>query len=136
MPQTDLHGTRTHAALKLAFAQDAQAARLYQEFARLAELDGAKDLAALLRQMAETCAMLAGGHLDFLRRAGDPLLNGPVEDAGQIRATVERLAAMDVPDLREAAATAAAEGFFDISSWMESVARTRLHHLARLPEQP
>ena len=137
MPQNDLHGTRTHAALKQAFAQDAQATRLYVELARLAELDGARDLAATLREVAETHAMLAGGHLDLLRRVGDPLLNGPLEGADQIRAAVLRLIEVDGPDLREAAQTADAEGFFDIASWLESVARTRRHHRARLsPEQP
>ena len=68
-----LKGTLTHAHLRDAFAMDARAASLYGYFARIAEIEGYPEVATTLRELAEQKAMFADGHLDFLKKAGEPL---------------------------------------------------------------
>ena len=129
----ELTGTQTHAHLRAAYARDAQAARLYEEFARIAQIEGYASVARVLGELAETHSLLAGGHLDFLRRAGDPLTDA------QLGGTPENLAALRLfteVDVREnipgEIATANAEGFPDVASWFENLAHTRRAHLVRL----
>ncbi len=128
-----LKGTLTHAHLRDVFALDARATALYGYFANIAEIEGYPEVATTLRELAEQKAMMADGHLDFLKRAGDPLTGRTIGE------TVRNLDAALVVEEQDAvdnlpgmARTAHAEGFPDIASWFESVALTRHHHLARL----
>lgn len=129
----DLRGTRTHDHLRAAFARDAQAARLFAEFSRLAALEGYPAVAQVLGELAETELQLVGGHLDFLRRVGEPLGDAPVEGTAAVvralRAALELDRQETLPDQIQ---SAQAEGFFDIASWFETLALTRLHHRERL----
>lgn len=131
----DLFGTQTHEHLKAAFLRDAASLRLYLEFARLAEIEGHPEVAATLRQIAETVQGLASGHLDFLRRVGDPLSGMAVGETADNLVALRTATAQDLAEnVGEYARTAHAEGFPDIASWFESVALTRQHHLVRLAE--
>ena len=125
----ELHGTRTHENLRAAFARDAQTSRLYTYFARIAEIEGFPDVSRAMRELAESETLYAHGHLDFLRRAGDPLTSMPIgETELNLRSAIagERDAAQEAIEVM--ARTAHAEGFPDVASWFESVAIARTAH--------
>lgn len=129
----DLRGTRTHDHLRAAFARDAQAARLFAEFSRLAALEGYPAIAQALGELAETESLVVAGHLDFLRQVGDPIGDAPVEGtAAAVRALRGALEQDRLETLPDQIQAAHAEGFFDIASWFETLALTRLHHRDRL----
>jgi rubrerythrin len=129
----ELRGTRTHENLEHAFALDARAAQLCARFARVAEIEGFPQLSRVLREVAEAQGLFAGGHLDFLVRAGDPLTGGPLgESAANARAAMAAQLADAENELPEMAATARAEGFPDIASWFDTMASARKAHAERL----
>ncbi len=128
-----LKGTLTHAHLRDAFALDARAASLYGYFARIAEIEGYPEVATTLREIAEQKAMFADGHLDFLKKAGEPLTGRSIGETVRNLEAAVLIEEQDAVDrLPGHARTAHAEGFPDIASWFESVALARHHHLARL----
>lgn len=128
-----LSGTLTHAHLRDAFDLDARAASLYGYFARIAEIEGYPEVATTLRELAEQKAMFADGHLDFLKKAGDPLTGRAIGETARNLSAATLIEERDAADkLPEMARAAHAEGFPDIASWFESVALARAHHLARL----
>lgn len=125
-PTPDLRETRTWESLREAYARDAQAARLWSVFARVAEIEGLPEAAATLRALAELQAVEADGHLDLLARAGEPLLGGPTGDTAEnLRAAGAALADHAYAGM---AVTARAEGFPDIASWFETLALARAAH--------
>ncbi len=129
----ELPGTQTHAHLVAAYARDAQVSRLMDELAKLARIEGYPVAAKALAEMSETSSMVAAGHLDFLRRAGDPIEDAPLGGTPENLAALKRIATVDVEEhLPAGAQTSVAEGFPDIASWFETVAATRRGHLARL----
>ena len=67
-----LQGTETHANLKAAFAGESQANRRYLYFAKVADVEGYPDIGGLFRDTAEAETGHAHGHLDYLKRVGDP----------------------------------------------------------------
>ena len=73
-----LKGTRTEQNLKDAFAGESRANRRYLCFARNADVEGLKDLAAVFRSTAERKAGRAHGHLDYLEEVGDPATGKPI----------------------------------------------------------
>ena len=83
-----LKGTRTEQNLKNAFAGESRADRRYLRLARNADVEGLKDLAAVLRSTAERKAGHAHGHLDYLEEGadptGDPATGKPLGPAGDI----------------------------------------------------
>lgn len=128
-----LHDTQTHAHLRASFVYDVQASRLSERFARIAEIEGFPEIARTFRDLAESQAFQAQGHLDLLIRAGDPLSGRRIGDTlDNVRAA---LAAHDgelLSDLPGMVAAARAEGFPDAASWFETLARARDAHRARL----
>jgi len=127
-----LAGTLTIQRLKDALMRDAARRQVYDYLAALAEIEGAQAEAALLRELAESSGALADGHLDLLRRAGEPLSGLALGSAAQsMRAVVAHLDADLADGLAGDADTAAAEGFPDISSWFRSVRAQRVEHAAR-----
>lgn len=131
-PAGQLLDTQTHAHLKLSLQQDAQASQLLGRFARIAEIEGFPDEARTFRELAESQAFQAQGHLDLLMRAGDPLSGSSMGGTTQnLRAA---LSAHDelldpLPDMVRAAR---AEGFFDVASWFETLLHARQAHRKRL----
>ena len=77
----DLKGSKTHGNLKDAFAGESQANRRYLYFAKVADVEGHPDLAGLFRDTAEGETGHAHGHLDYLKRVGDPATGEPIGDS-------------------------------------------------------
>src|SRR5260370_9188010 len=73
-----LKGTKTHDNLKTAFAGESQANRRYLYFARRADIEGYPDIGGVFRDTSEAQTGHAFGHLDFLRKVGDPPTDGPL----------------------------------------------------------
>ncbi len=131
-PSPELRDTRTHENLRSAFAVDTQAVEMWGYFARIAEIEGYPEVARTFREIAEAQQVVAAGHLDFLMRAAEPIAGMPLGDTAQnVRAALaaQKADGEGIPDM---ARTARAEGFMDIASWFDTVARTRGHHAGRL----
>ena len=79
----DLNGSQTHQNLKDAFAGESQANRRYLYFAKQADIEGYPDVGGLFRDTAEAETGHAHGHLDFLKRVGDPATGLPIGDTDQ-----------------------------------------------------
>lgn len=127
-----LEGTKTHANLKDAYAHEAQANRRYLYFARQADLDGFPEIAGLFRDTAEGETSHAHGHMDFLKRVGDPVTGLPVGG------TEQDLASAIAGETEEAetgypamAKTAREEGFPEVADWFETLARAERNHAER-----
>ncbi|MFM7296129.1 MAG: rubrerythrin family protein, partial [Planctomycetota bacterium] len=75
---SNLKGSKTHANLKAAFAGESQANRRYLYFARQADVEGYPDIAGLFRDTAEGETGHAHGHLDYIKRVGDPATGLPI----------------------------------------------------------
>ena len=126
--------TQTHDNLRACFQHDAQAAQLSARFARVAEIEGFPEVARAFREMAESQAFQAQGHLDLLMRAVDPLGGGAMGGTTQnLRAA---MAAHDemLDRLPDMVGAARAEGFFDVASWYESLLHASRAHRRRLGE--
>ena len=128
----NLAGTKTHDNLKAAFAGESQANRRYLYFAKIADVEGEPDVAGLFRDTAEGETGHAHGHLDYLRKAGDPATNLPIADtesclkagiAGETHEYTDMYPGM--------AKTAREEGFSDIADWFETLAKAEKSHAGR-----
>src|ERR687884_674850 len=73
-----LADTKTHENLKHAFAGESRANRRYLYFARQADVEGLPDIAGLFRDTAEGETGHAHGHLDYLKKVGDPATGLPI----------------------------------------------------------
>jgi rubrerythrin len=128
----ELQGSKTHANLKEAFAGESQANRRYLYFAKVADVEGQPDIAGLFRDTAEGETGHAHGHLDYLKRVGDPATGEPIGD------TVKNLKASIAGETYEYtqmypgfAKTAREEGFTEIAEWFETLARAERSHAGR-----
>jgi len=128
----DLKGSKTHANLKDAFAGESQANRRYLYFAKVADVEGQPDIAGLFRDTAEGETGHAHGHLDYLKRVGDPATGEPIGD------TMKNLKASIAGETYEYtqmypgfAKTAREEGFEEIAEWFETLARAERSHAGR-----
>ncbi len=128
----DLKGSKTHSNLKYAFAGESQANRRYLYFAKVADVEGQPDIAGLFRDTAEGETGHAHGHLDYLKRVGDPATGEPIGD------TVKNLKASIAGETYEYtqmypgfAKTAREEGFEEIAEWFETLARAERSHAGR-----
>jgi rubrerythrin len=131
-----LQGTLTLHKLRSAFLQDAGRRQLYGYLAQMADIEGHPETATLLRELAESSGLLADGHLDLLRRVGDPLTGLPMGSALQsMRALSAGLTGEVETELLGAAETAISEGFPDVASWFQSARALRAAHLARATAQ-
>jgi len=127
-----LKGTQTHENLKAAFAGESQANRRYLYFAAKADVEGQNDVAALFRSTAEGETGHAHGHLDYLKKVGDPATGEPI---GNTRANLKAAIAGETYEYTEMypgfAKTARAEGFEEIAEWFETLARAERSHAGR-----
>jgi len=131
----NLKGSKTHENLKSAFASEAQANRRYLHFARQADIEGYPDIAGLFRDTAEGETGHANGHLDLLKKVGDPVTGLP------IGGTVSNLKAAIAGETHEytslypaMARTARDEGFMEIAEWFEVLANAEKNHAARFSQ--
>jgi rubrerythrin len=128
----ELKGTKTHTNLRDAFAAESQANRRYLYFAKVADVEGLPDLAGLFRDTAEGETGHAHGHLDYLKRVGDPVTGEPIGDS------VKNLRAAIASETYEYsqmypgfAKAAREEGFEEIAEWFETLARAERSHAGR-----
>jgi len=128
----DLKGTKTHDNLKHAFGGESQANRRYLYFAKIADVEGYPEIAGNFRDTAEGETGHAHGHMDYLKRAGDPATNQPFGDtvlnlksaiAGETYEYTEMYPGM--------AKTARQEGFPEIADWFETLAKAEKSHAGR-----
>jgi rubrerythrin len=128
----DLNGTKTHENLKAAFAGESQANRRYLYFGKVADIEGYPDVAGLFRDTAEGETGHAHGHLDYLKRVGDPatgLAIGSTEENLKAAVAGETHEYTDMyPGM---AKTAREEGFAEIADWFETLARAEKSHAGR-----
>jgi len=127
-----LKGSKTHDNLKSAFAGESQANRRYLYFAKIADVEGHPEVAGNFRDTAEGETGHAHGHLDYLKKVGDPVTDlpiGPTEDnlksaiAGETHEYTDMYPGM--------AKTARAEGFPEIADWFETLAKAEKSHAGR-----
>ncbi|MEO0650698.1 MAG: rubrerythrin family protein [Planctomycetota bacterium] len=132
---TDLKGSKTHDNLKAAFAGESQANRRYLYFAKQADVEGFPEVAGNFRETAEGETGHAHGHLDYLKRVGDPATDLPIGE------TVDNLKAAVAGETHEytdmypgMAKTARDEGFSEIADWFETLAKAEKSHAGRFQQ--
>ena len=128
----DLKGTKTHGNLNEAFAGESQANRRYLYFAKIADVEGYPEVAGNFRETAEGETGHAHGHLDYLKKVGDPatgLAIGSTEEnlkaaiAGETHEYTDMYPGM--------AKSAREEGFPEIADWFETLAKAEKAHAGR-----
>ncbi|MGV9295835.1 rubrerythrin family protein [Amycolatopsis sp. NPDC003676] len=121
------------AELSTALTTEAMAVQRYTYFARIAEIEGHREIAQLFTELAETTSCVAHGHLDLLQPIADPATAQPIGD------TRLNLASALAGGLRDAdehyprrTAAAHAAGCADVASWLTSLAALKHTHVARI----
>jgi rubrerythrin len=132
---SELKGTKTHDNLKAAFAGESQANRRYLYFAKQADVEGFPDVAGLFRDTAEGETGHAHGHLDYLKRVGDPATDLPI---GDTEANLKSAVAGETHEYTDMypsmAKTAREEGFDEIADWFETLAKAEKSHAGRFTQ--
>ena len=127
-----LKGTKTHENLKDAFAGESQANRRYLYFAKVADVEGYPEIAGNFRDTAEGETGHAHGHLDYLKRVGDPATDLPIGDtAKNLKAAVAGETHEYTDMYPGMAKTARDEGFAEIADWFETLAKAEKSHAGR-----
>jgi rubrerythrin len=128
----ELRGSKTHTNLKEAFAGESQANRRYLYFAKVADVEGQPDIAGLFRDTAEGETGHAHGHLDYLKKVGDPATGEPI---GNTELNLKASIAGETYEYTQMypgfAKTARDEGFAEIAEWFETLARAERSHAGR-----
>jgi rubrerythrin len=128
----DLKGTKTHGNLKDAFAGESQANRRYLYFAKIADVEGYPEIASNFRETAEGETGHAHGHLDYLRKVGDPATGLPIGDtADNLKAAVAGETHEYTDMYPGMAKTARDEGFPEVADWFETLAKAEKSHAGR-----
>jgi rubrerythrin len=131
----NLKGTKTHENLKAAFAGESQANRRYLYFAKQADVEGYPEIAGNFRETAEGETGHAHGHLDYLKRAGDPATGLPIGDTVKnLKAAVEGETHEYTDMYPGMAKTARAEGFQEVADWFETLAKAEKSHAGRFQQ--
>ena len=127
-----LKGTNTEQNLKDAFAGESQANRRYLYFAKVADVEGYPEIAANFRDTAEGETGHAHGHLDYLKKVGDPATGLPIGDSTlNLKAAVEGETHEYTDMYPGMAKTAREEGFEEIADWFETLAKAERSHAGR-----
>ena len=128
----ELKGTKTHDNLKAAFAGESQANRRYLYFAKMADVEGYPEVAGNFRDTAEGETGHAHGHLDFLKKAGDPATDLPIGDTqANLKAAIQG-ETHEYTDMYPSMARAARdEGFGEIADWFETLAKAEKSHAGK-----
>ena len=127
-----LKGSRTHDNLKAAFAGESQANRRYLYFAKAADIEGYPEVAGLFRDTAEGETGHAHGHLDYLRKVGDPATDLPLGDVAEMLKSAVAGETHEYTDMYPGMArTAREEGFPEIADWFETLAKAERSHAGK-----
>jgi len=128
----DFKESQTHQNLKDAFAGESMANRRYLYFARQADVEGLPDIAGLFRDTAEGETGHAHGHLDYLKKVGDPATGLPIGDTKiNLHAAIHGETHEYTDMYPGMARTARDEGFDEIADWFETLARAEKSHAGR-----
>ena len=128
----NLKGSKTEKNLKDAFAGESQANRRYLYFAAKADVEGFPDIAGLFRDTAEGETGHAHGHLDYLKKVGDPATGLPIGDTKiNLKAAIHGETHEYTDMYPGMARTARDEGFEEIADWFETLARAEKSHAGR-----
>ena len=128
----ELKGTKTHQNLKDAFAGESMANRRYLYFAKQADIEGYPEIAGNFRDTADGETGHAHGHLDYLKKAGDPATGEPFGDTTLNLRSAVAGETHEYTDMYPGMAKAArAEGFKDIADWFETLAKAEKSHAGR-----
>ena len=131
----ELKGSKTHANLKDAFAGESQANRRYLYFAKVADVEGQPDIAGLFRDTAEGETGHAHGHLDYLKKVGDPATGEPIGGTNlNLKASIAGETYEYTQMYPGFAKTARDEGFDEIADWFETLARAEKSHAGRFTQ--
>ncbi|MBL8229361.1 MAG: rubrerythrin family protein [Bryobacterales bacterium] len=130
-----LKGSKTHDNLKYAFAGESQANRRYLYFAKQADVEGYPDVAGLFRDTAEGETGHAHGHLDYLKKVGDPATDLPIGDtSANLKAAIAGETHEYTDMYPGMAKTARDEGFGEIADWFETLAKAEKSHAGRFQQ--
>ena len=128
----NLNGSATLDNLKAAFAGESQANRRYLYFAKVADIEGYPAIASNFRETAEGETGHAHGHLDYIKKVGDPATGLPIgETAENLKASVAGETHEYTDMYPGMAKTAREEGFEDIADWFETLAKAEKSHAGR-----
>ena len=128
----DLNSSKTLQNLKDAFAGESMANRRYLYFARMADVEGQPDIAGLFRDTAEGETGHAHGHLDYMKKVGDPATGLPIGDTKlNLKAAIHGETHEYTDMYPGMARTAREEGFDEIADWFETLARAEKSHAGR-----
>ncbi len=128
----DLKGTTTHDNLKAAFAGESQANRRYLYFAKIADIEGYPEIASNFRETAEGETGHAHGHLDYLKKVGDPATGLPIRDTAVNLEAAVAGETHEYTDMYPGMAKAArGEGFAEIADWFETLAKAEKSHAGK-----
>ena len=131
----DLKGTKTHDNLKAAFAGESQANRRYLYFAKVADVEGYPEVAGNFRETAEGEAGHAHGHLDYLKKVGDPATGLPIGDTAKNLAAAVAGETHEYTDMYPGMAkTAREEGFDEIADWFETLGKAEKSRAGRFQQ--
>ncbi|MGK0362391.1 MAG: rubrerythrin [Bradymonadia bacterium] len=129
---SSLKDTQTHTNLKEAFAGESQANRRYLWMAKVADVEGYPEIAGNFRDTAEGETGHAHGHLDYLRKVGDPATGLPIGDTEANLAAAVAGETHEYTDMYPGfAKTAREEGFEEIADWFETLAKAEKSHAGR-----
>ena len=129
---SNLKGSRTESNLKAAFAGESQANRRYLYFAQKADVEGYNDVAAVFRSTAEGETGHAHGHLEYLKKVGDPATGLPIGEIGEMLKAAVAGETHEYTDMYPGMAKAAREeGFSEIADWFETLAKAEKSHAGR-----
>jgi rubrerythrin len=127
-----LNGSKTLENLKAAFAGESQANRRYLYFAKVADIEGYPQIAANFRDTAEGETGHAHGHLDYIKKVGDPATGLPIGDTEANLAAAVAGETHEYTDMYPGMAkTARDEGFEEIADWFETLAKAEKSHAGR-----
>ncbi|MBK20601.1 MAG: rubrerythrin [Rhodospirillaceae bacterium] len=127
-----LKGTKTEDNLKAAFAGESQANRRYLYFAQKADVEGYNDVAAVFRSTAEGETGHAHGHLEYLEETGDPATGEPIGTTSDNLKAAVAGETHEYTDMYPGMAREARdEGFDEIASWFETLAKAEKSHAGR-----
>ncbi len=129
---SSLNGSNTLENLKAAFAGESQANRRYLWMAKMADVEGYPEIAGNFRDTAEGETGHAHGHLDYMKKVGDPATGLPINDtADNLKAAVAGETHEYTDMYPGFAKTARAEGFEEIADWFETLAKAEKAHAGR-----
>jgi rubrerythrin len=128
----ELKGSKTHRNLKDAFAGESMANRRYLYFAKVADVEGYPEIAGNFRDTAEGETGHAHGHLDYLKKCGDPATDQPFGDTTLNLKSAIHGETHEYTDMYPGMAkTARDEGFAEIADWFETLAKAEKSHAGR-----